>query len=80
MNIIRSIAFTKRDDEISAIVLNSDFTGYELIYDELEERITEAYSVNAQGSRTEHTVISLNDVPPLLSLKVKKFIKLNYGI
>jgi hypothetical protein len=79
MNPIRSIAFTQRGDEYSAIVLSSDFTGWELIYDDMVGQITEAYSVNAQGSRPEHTVVSINDVPPLLLIKVKKFIKLNYG-
>jgi len=80
MNEIKSIAFTRRDDEISAILLYPDFTGYELIYDELEDRIVEAYLVDATGTTTTHTTVSLNEIPVLITLKVKRFIKLNYGI
>lgn len=75
-----SISFTQGEDTISAVILDRSFCGYELIYDEALDKIVEAYSVDATGSRAVHSVVSLDDVPTYLLIKVKKFIHLNYEI
>ena len=79
-NQVKSIAFTQLDDEISALLLWPDFIGFEFIYDEMEDRITEVFLVNAVGTRPVHTPISLSEAPQLLLIKVKQIILINYGI
>ena len=80
MTHLESISFSRKDEVISAVVLDSSFTGYEFVYEETMDRITEVYSIDATGAKPVYSVLSLFDVPTHLTIKVKKFIELNYNL
>lgn len=69
-----TINIKHQDEAISVLLLDEDFTGFELIFGIATEQFEEAYSVDASGDRALYNVISITDVDVGILIHYKKII------